>query len=74
MDSRIDVSMFLPAAQAVGCRCVAVVAAGSVPTREKQQGPGWSWDMRGWGPGSGVPQPAPAALLGVLPMGLPPCS
>lgn len=44
----------LPAGQAAGRRCVAAVAAGSVWTREKWQGPRWSWGRRGLDLGSGA--------------------
>lgn len=66
--------MALPAGQAVGCMCAAGVAAGSAWTREKQRGPGWSWDMHGWGPGSAAQRADPVASLGVLPTALPTCS
>lgn len=61
----------VPAGQVAGCRCVAGVAAGSAWTQEKQRGPGWSWDMHGWGQGSGAGRADPAAPLGALPMALP---
>lgn len=63
-----------PAGQAVGCKRVDGVTAGSVWTRGKQRGPGWNWDRRGWGLESGMGRTDPVASLGVLPMALSPRS
>ena len=63
-----------PAGQAVGCKRVAGVTAGSAWTREMQGGPGWNRCMHGWGLDSGVVRTDPVAPPGVLLMALPPRS